>query len=71
MVGLFSALSAYFQAPVLLMFGPAFYGFSHLVWLFGMYLAGRDCMKYADIMLSWSLRKAVGKTLNREAGKTL
>jgi peptidoglycan/xylan/chitin deacetylase (PgdA/CDA1 family) len=71
MVGLFSALSAYFQAPVLLMLGPAFYGFSHLVWMFGMYLAGRDCMKYADIMLSWSLRKAVGKSLNRETGKPL
>ena len=59
MVGLFSVLSVYFQAPALLMLGPAFYGFSHLVWMFGMYLAGRDCIKYADIMLSWSLRKAV------------
>jgi len=66
MVGLFSVLSAYFQAPALLMLGPAFYGFSHLVWMFGMYLAGRDCIKYADIILSWSLRKAVEKTLNRE-----
>jgi hypothetical protein len=65
MVGLFSFLSAYFQAPVLLMLGPAFYGFSHLVWMFGMYLAGRDCIKYADIMLSWSLRKAVEKALDR------
>ena len=66
MVGLFSVLSAYFQAPVLLMVGPAFYAFSHLVWIFGMYLAGRDCIKYADIMLSWGLRKAVEKTLTRE-----
>jgi peptidoglycan/xylan/chitin deacetylase (PgdA/CDA1 family) len=65
MVGLFSALSAYFQAPALLMLGPAFYGFSHLVWMFGMYLAGRDCIKYADIIISWSLRKVVEKTLNR------
>jgi peptidoglycan/xylan/chitin deacetylase (PgdA/CDA1 family) len=59
MVGLFSFLSAYFHAPILLVFGPAFYGFSYLVWIFGMYLAGRDCIKYADVMLSWSLRKAV------------
>jgi len=63
MVGLFSVLSAYFQAPILLMLGPAFYGFSHLVWMFGMYLAGRDCIKYADILLSWSLRKVVGRAL--------
>ena len=65
MVGLFSVLSAYFQVPVLLMLGPAFYGFSHLVWMFGMYLAGRDCIKYADIMLSWSLRKVVERALGR------
>jgi peptidoglycan-N-acetylglucosamine deacetylase len=63
MVGLFSFLSAYFQAPALLMLGPAFYGFSHLVWMFGMYLAGRDCIKYADIILRWSLRKVLEKAL--------
>ena len=71
MVGLFSVLSAYFQAPVLLMLGPAFYVFSHLVWMFGMYLAGRDCIKYADILLSWSLRKAVEKAMNRKTEKLL
>ncbi|MGZ3579025.1 MAG: polysaccharide deacetylase family protein [Syntrophales bacterium] len=68
MVGLFSVLSAYFQAPALLMLGPAFYGFSHLVWTFGMYLAGRDCIKYADIILSWSLRKAIERVLFTERG---
>jgi peptidoglycan/xylan/chitin deacetylase (PgdA/CDA1 family) len=68
MVGLFSVLSAYFQAPALLMLGPAFYGFSHLVWMFGMYLAGRDCIKYADIILSWSLRKAIERVLFTERG---
>jgi len=47
------------------MLGPAFYGFSHLVWMFGMYLAGRDCIKYADIIVSWSLRKAVERALDR------
>ncbi len=68
MVGLFSILSAYFQAPALLMLGPAFYAFSHLVWIFGMVLAGRDCIKYADIMLSWSLRKAVEWALFTKRG---
>ena len=68
MVGLFSVLSAYFQAPALLMLGPAFYGFSHLVWMFGMYLAGRDCIKYADVILSWSLRKAIERVLFTERG---
>jgi len=68
MVGLFSILSAYFKAPALLMVGPAFYGFSHLVFLFGMYLAGRDCIKYVNVLLSWGLRKALGQVLNGEHG---
>ena len=66
MVGLFSFLAAYFQAPALLIFGPAFYGFSYLIWAFGIYLAGRDSIKYAHIVLRWSLRKAVEKNLNQE-----
>ncbi len=68
MVGLFSVLSAYFQAPALLVLGPVFYGFSHLVWLFGMYLAGRDCIKYTDILLSWILLKAVQRVLFTKRG---
>jgi peptidoglycan/xylan/chitin deacetylase (PgdA/CDA1 family) len=63
MVGLFSFLSVYFHVPTLLLVGPAFYLFSHLVWLFGMYLAGRDCIKYIDIVISWSLRKVVERYL--------
>jgi peptidoglycan/xylan/chitin deacetylase (PgdA/CDA1 family) len=63
MVALFSFLSAYSRAPALLILGPAFYGFSHLVWMFGVYLAGRNCISYADAMLSWILRKAVERAL--------
>ena len=64
MVGLFSFLSAYLKNPALLMVGPAFYGFSHLVWLFGMVLAGQDCIKYGHIMLSWFLKRILEKRLN-------
>jgi hypothetical protein len=71
MVGLFSLLSAYYQAPALLMVGVGFYGFSHLVWLLGMYLAGHDSIKYVSIVVSWSLRKAVERTLNREVRRPL
>jgi peptidoglycan-N-acetylglucosamine deacetylase len=65
MVALFSFLAAYFQAPSLLVVGPVSYGFSHLVFLFGMYLAGRDCIKYVNILLSWGLRKIVESPLHR------
>jgi hypothetical protein len=70
MVGLFSFLSAYFHAPALLLVGPAFYVFSNLVWLFGMYLAGRDCIKYIDIIVGWSLRKLVEKGFNKETERS-
>jgi peptidoglycan/xylan/chitin deacetylase (PgdA/CDA1 family) len=63
MVALFGILSAYSHAPALLLLGSAFYGFSHLVWLFGMYLAGRNCIQYADAVISWILRKAVERVL--------
>ena len=63
MVALFSFLSAYSRAPALLLLGSALFVFSHLVWLFGTYLAGRDGMKYATMILRWGLRKIVEKAL--------
>jgi peptidoglycan/xylan/chitin deacetylase (PgdA/CDA1 family) len=68
MVALFGVLSAYSHAPALLILGSAFYGFSHLVWMFGMYLAGRNCIKYADAVVSWILRKAVERVLFTKRG---
>ena len=68
MVALFSVLSAYFHTPALLILGPIFYGFSHLVWMFGMYLAGRNCIQYADALLSWILRKAIERVLFTKRG---
>jgi hypothetical protein len=65
MVGLFTFLAAYFKAPALLVVGPVSYGVSHLVFLFGMYLAGRDCIKYVDIVFSWGLRKTVESAWHR------
>ena len=66
MVGLFTVLSGYFRNPALLIVGPAFYGFSHLVFLLGLFLTGRDCLKYGDILLRWSLHKTVEKASGRE-----
>jgi peptidoglycan-N-acetylglucosamine deacetylase len=68
MVALFGFLSAYSHTPVLLLLGTAFYGFSHLVFMFGMYLAGPNCIKYADLVLSWILRKVVERALFTKRG---
>ena len=68
MVGLFSVLAAYFQRPGLLIGGPLFYGFSHLVFLAGMFLAGRDSLRYVEIFSLWSLRTLVERLVGQGRG---
>jgi peptidoglycan/xylan/chitin deacetylase (PgdA/CDA1 family) len=71
MVGLFSFLAAYFQNPGLLIGGPVFYGFSHLVFLCGMVLAGRDSLRYVEIFSLWSLRMLVERLTGGNSAKEL
>jgi len=53
----FGALSVYLEEPMVLMIGgPLIYGLSHLVFIFGMYLAGA---KYTKIFIRWATRMAV------------
>jgi hypothetical protein len=62
-IGALGALSVYLNKPLLVVIGgPLLYGFSHLVFLFGMYLAGA---KYAKIFLRWATRIAVEKLLSK------
>ena len=71
MVGLFGFLAAYLQAPDLLVCGPVFYGFSHLVFLAGMFLAGRESLRYVEIFSLWSLRMLVERLTGQDAAKDL
>ena len=71
MVGLFSVLAAYFQKPSLLIGGPFSYGFSHLLFLSGLYLAGRDSLRYVEIFSLWSLRTLVERLTGRNSAKGL
>jgi peptidoglycan-N-acetylglucosamine deacetylase len=71
MVGLFSVLAAYFQNPGLLIGGPLCYGFSHLVFLSGLYLAGRDSLRYVEIFSLWSLRRLVERLTGQDSAKKL
>jgi peptidoglycan/xylan/chitin deacetylase (PgdA/CDA1 family) len=70
MVGLFSFLAAYFQDPRLLIGGPIALGFSHLVFLAGMYLAGRGSLKYVEIFFLWSLRSWVEWLIGQDSVDT-
>jgi len=58
-IGALGALSVYLNKPLLVVIGgPLLYGFSHLVFIFGMYLAGA---KYSKIFLRWATRIAMEK----------
>lgn len=67
MVGLFSFLAAYLKAPLLLIGGPISYGISHIVWMLGIYLAGRQSLRYTELFLLWCLRRAVELLLGEES----
>ena len=60
-IGALGAISVYLDNPLIVVIGgPLLYGFSHLVFMFGMYLAGA---KYSKIFLRWATRVAVEKLL--------
>jgi peptidoglycan/xylan/chitin deacetylase (PgdA/CDA1 family) len=71
MVGLFTVLAAYFQNPGLLIGGPLSYGVSHLVFLGGMVLAGRESIRYVEVFSLWSLRTLVERLTGRNSAKGL
>jgi len=56
-------LSVYLNKPLLIAIGgPLLYGFSHLVFMLGMYLAGYN---YTKIFLRWATRVAVEKWMSK------
>ena len=58
-VAFFGFMSLYLRQPlVLIIGGPLTYGISHLVFLVGMYIAGKD---YAMVFMKWSIKKACEK----------
>ena len=58
-VAFFGFLSLYLKQPLFLIIGgPLTYGISHVVFLVGMYTAGKD---YALVFMKWSIKKACEK----------
>ena len=67
-VGLLGTISIYLKEPLIVIIGgPLTYGLSHLVFIFGMYLAGA---KYTKIFLRWATRIAVEKFIGQTDSKT-
>lgn len=64
-IGVLGTLSVYYGKPLLLAIGgPLLYGFSHLVFLAGMYLAGE---KYSKIFFRWATRVSVEKLMRKRS----
>jgi len=64
-IGALAGLAVYFNRPWLIAIGgPLLYGFSHLVFLLGMYLAGYN---YTKIFLRWATRVAVEKWMGKSS----
>jgi hypothetical protein len=62
-VAFFGILSIYFREPLLFVVGgPLIYGFSHVLFWFGLYLAGS---RYAVALMRWGVRKLFEKTVRK------
>jgi len=65
-VSLLGVISIHLNKP-LIVGGPLTYGLSHLVFIFGMYLAGA---KYTKIFMRWAARVTVEKFLGNTESET-
>lgn len=59
MVALFGFIAAYLGRPWLVLAGPACYAFSHLLFLAGLLVAGRDTVEKLGVALAWGARRFV------------
>ena len=54
LIGLLGILAAYFRKPLIFIVGsPVAYGFSYVVFIFGVWLAGKDSIKYMNTFTRW------------------
>jgi hypothetical protein len=64
-VGMLSLIAFYTREPLILVIGgPLVYGLSHLVFLAGLYLAGK---RYALALAHWASRKALARLSGKES----
>jgi hypothetical protein len=65
-VGLLGVVSLHLREPLIVTIGgPMTYGLSHLVFIFGMYLAGAE---YARVFFRWATRVAMEKLTDPKNG---
>ena len=68
LIALLGILAIYFKKPLLFAVGsPVCYGISHLIFLLGAFIAGKDTVMYMNTFLRWSLSKLFHKMLGQKA----
>ena len=66
-VGVMTGLAIYFDQPLIgIIGGPAIYGFSWVLYLAGLWVAGRIVLSYAWAFNRWAARRGVEKLLGKQ-----
>ncbi len=66
-VGVLTGMAIYFDEPMIgLVGGPAIYGFSWILYLGGLWVAGKEVLRYAGAFNRWMARKGTEKLLGPE-----
>lgn len=64
MVSALGVLAVYFKEPLLFAIGsPLTYGLSHLVFILGVFIAGKDTVIYMNTFLKWSATRGLRRFL--------
>ncbi len=68
MVSVLAVLAVYFKKPLLFAIGsPITYGLSHLVFMLGAFIAGKDTIVYMNVFAKWSATKGLQRLLGPDA----
>jgi hypothetical protein len=67
MVSALGIVAVYFKNPLIFAIGsPVTYGLSHLVFMLGVFIAGKNTVVYMNAFLKWSAVKGLQRFLGKE-----
>ncbi len=67
LISLLGFFAIYFKKPLLFAIGsPITYGVSHLVFMFGIFIAGKDTIVYMNVFAQWSFTRLIKRLLGAE-----
>jgi hypothetical protein len=67
LIAILGGMAFHFREPLIFTVGsPITYGFSHLVFMTGVWIAGPDSIKYMKVFLRWSVARGFHRILGNE-----